>query len=121
MPNCTRCQRPVKTDALVCPHCQAPLKAFGHPGIPLHRAAAGTSLCATCTYHADNSCDYPQRPNARECTMYRDKNQPIPAPGVRSARQPRHQTFTAPWWRANQVWIALSVLVLLCVLLTLRR
>jgi hypothetical protein len=119
MPNCTRCQQPVKTADLVCPHCQAPLKAFGHPGIPLHRATVGTSLCATCTYHADNSCDYPQRPNARECTMYRDKNQPISAPVANTAGQP--QPFTAPWWRANQVWLALGALLLLCLLLTLRR
>jgi hypothetical protein len=118
MPNCTRCQQPVKPDALVCPHCQTALKAFGHPGIPLHRAQPGTSLCATCTYHADNSCDYPQRPNARECTLYRDKNQPISAPVVRNQSL---QPFTAPWWRANQAWLALVAILLLCFLLTLRR
>jgi hypothetical protein len=121
MPNCTRCQRPVKAAALVCPHCQASLKAFGHPGIPLHRAPAGTSLCATCEYHADNSCDYPQRPNASECTMYRDRHQPLPAVRPNRPGQPSPAPFTAPWWRANQVWVAIGVIVLLCLLMALRR
>ncbi|MCD8488864.1 zinc ribbon domain-containing protein [Oscillatoria amoena NRMC-F 0135] len=72
MPECPTCHQTVEAKALNCPYCRTPLKAFGHPGIPLHRATGSESLCETCTYHADDTCNYPQRPDARECTMYQN-------------------------------------------------
>lgn len=51
------------------------LKAYGHPGITLHRAVGDTPLCESCTYHADDTCNFPQRPLAQECTLYDDMNQ----------------------------------------------
>ena len=51
------------------------LKAYGHPGITLHRAVGDIPLCDSCTYHADDSCNFPQRPLAQECTLYDDMNQ----------------------------------------------
>lgn len=51
------------------------LKAYGHPGITLHRAVGDLPLCDSCTYHADDSCNFPQRPFAQECTLYDDMNQ----------------------------------------------
>lgn len=71
MPSCPRCQATLEATALQCPRCQIALKAHGHPGIPLHRAGVGETLCPTCRYHADDSCNFPQRPQAQTCTLYR--------------------------------------------------
>ncbi|NJL90883.1 MAG: zinc ribbon domain-containing protein [Coleofasciculaceae cyanobacterium SM2_1_6] len=73
MPQCPQCHQPIDSQAVICPHCRTPLKAYGHPGIPLHRSTKGTYLCDSCTYHADDSCNYPQRPYAQECTLYDDQ------------------------------------------------
>lgn len=70
MPLCPRCQATLAVDAVQCARCGLVLKAHGHPGIPLHRAAAGDSLCDRCTYHLDDSCTFPQRPYAQTCTLY---------------------------------------------------
>jgi len=80
MPACPRCQQPVGSQAVRCPCCQAPLKAHGHPGIPLHRAPEGEFLCDRCAYHADNSCNFPQRPYARSCPLFVDRDRPWPHP-----------------------------------------
>lgn len=76
--NCHRCQQTVPPQAVVCPHCKAPLKAYGHPGIPLYRAEGEEYLCDRCLYHADDSCTYPQRPYAKSCILFRDVNTPLP-------------------------------------------
>ena len=76
MINCPRCDRSVSSKAVTCPHCGTVLKAFGHPGITLHRAVGDTPLCDSCTYHADDTCTFPQRPYAKECTLYNDCTQP---------------------------------------------
>ncbi len=76
MINCPRCDRSVSSKAVTCPHCGTVLKAFGHPGITLHRAAGDTPLCDSCTYDADDTCTFPQRPYAKECTLYNDRSQP---------------------------------------------
>ncbi|MBD2180682.1 zinc ribbon domain-containing protein [Planktothrix sp. FACHB-1355] len=78
MPNCPRCHQPVPTQAVTCPHCREILKAYGHPGIPLHRATGDEYLCTSCTYHTDDTCNYPQRPFARECTLYDNNLEPEP-------------------------------------------
>ena len=72
MQNCPRCHQSVDAQAVTCPYCRTALKAYGHPGIPLHRATGEESLCESCTYHADDTCTFPQRPYARECTLYQD-------------------------------------------------
>lgn len=77
MPTCPRCRQTVDSQAITCPYCRTALKAYGHPGIPLHRAERGTYLCESCTYDADDTCNFPQRPYAEECTMYHDVAQPI--------------------------------------------
>ncbi len=33
-------------------------------------------LCESCTYQADDTCTFPQRPHAKECTLYDDISQP---------------------------------------------
>ncbi|MBR8829333.1 MAG: hypothetical protein DSM107014_15780 [Gomphosphaeria aponina SAG 52.96 = DSM 107014] len=76
MATCPRCHQPIDAQAINCPHCHLEKKAFGHPGIPLHRVTEDTSLCNTCTYHADDTCNFPQRPYATTCILYQDQNQP---------------------------------------------
>ena len=75
--NCPKCDLSVDSQAIKCPHCNNPLKAFGHPGIPLYQAESGTYLCDRCYYHHDDSCNYPQRPYAETCTMFHDANEPL--------------------------------------------
>lgn len=77
MPNCPKCNNIVDPQAITCPHCGNQLKGFGHPGIPLYQAEAGTYLCARCYYHQDDSCNYPQRPTAVSCTMFHDADTPL--------------------------------------------
>lgn len=77
MLNCPKCHQLISSKAIACPHCGTVLKAYGHPGITLHRASSGTPLCDTCTYHADDTCTFPQRPYAQECTLYHDLAQPL--------------------------------------------
>ena len=57
MPHCPRCNQLIDSQAVTCPHCKNQLKAFGHPGIPLHQAEANTYLCDRCIYHQDDSCN----------------------------------------------------------------
>ncbi|HEY9612728.1 hypothetical protein [Allocoleopsis sp.] len=75
MQNCPKCHQSVSSRAVTCPYCRTVLKAYGHPGITLHRAVGDTALCETCTYHADDTCNFPQRPDAQECTLYDNMNQ----------------------------------------------
>jgi hypothetical protein len=75
--NCPKCDRRIAPQAVKCPHCHNPLKGFGHPGIPLYQADTGTYLCARCYYDRDDSCNYPQRPYAKTCTMFHDLNTPL--------------------------------------------
>jgi len=108
MPACPRCQHWVAAQAIRCDRCHLVLKAHGHPGIPLHRAAEGV-LCPTCQYHQDDSCTFPQRPQATSCTLYRDvltapDPEPVPARGVR----------LRGWLRQHQGWLALGGLLGLC-------
>jgi hypothetical protein len=117
MPECPRCHQPVETQAISCPYCRTVLKAHGHPGIPLYRATGSEPLCLTCAYHEDDTCTFPQRPDATDCTMYRDRNwQQALAP-------PRHSTgFSIQnWLKRNLVWLALIGLILLSLLLTLMQ
>ena len=77
MSTCPHCYQSIDSQAIRCPHCRQPLKAYGHPGIPLYQASQDEFLCDRCLYHEDNSCTYPQRPYAKTCTLYHDKSQPL--------------------------------------------
>jgi hypothetical protein len=134
MGQCYRCGSPVKSTDIKCKACGAELKAFGHAGIELHRAQAGESLCLTCAYHADDSCDYDKRPHAKDCTLYRNVNQQIAAvsrPGARKSRAPffgpstaqpkAPAPFTPEWWQDQRQFLilvgAIGFLLLLSILL----
>ena len=112
MPTCPRCHQVVRATDVTCAHCGTTLKAFGHAGIEVYRAEGEQPLCLSCAYHADDSCSYPQHPLARECTMYRDVDQPI-APVRRFGARPSGTGIQKAWIVATIV--ALLVLVLLLV------
>lgn len=117
MANCPRCHQPVKTQAVTCPHCRAVLKAFGHPGIPLHRSTGKEYLCDSCTYHDDDTCTLPQRPFAKECTLYDNRFQPKQQP----KQQPDASQSLRFWLQRNQSWLLLFGLLFISFLLTWRR
>lgn len=104
MPTCPRCQKPVPSTAIDCPSCKLTLKAHGHPGITLYRAKETQPLCTTCAYDADDSCTFPNRPDAMTCTLYQDVTPSSPLPSYQ--RSPLRA-----WWQDNTVWIALAVLI----------
>lgn len=101
MTTCPRCHQPVDPQAIACPFCRTTLKAHGHPGITLHQATGTEYLCETCTYHADDTCNYPQRPYAKECTLYHDQRQPF-----QPIRSSRPASFSL-WFRRNLPQIAI--------------
>jgi Double zinc ribbon len=122
MPDCPRCRQPVDTKAIACPYCRTTLKAHGHPGIPLYRSPGIEPLCKTCVYDADDSCTFPKRPDARECTLYQDVAAPISSRYPRGVVQPAKyggEFLSKAWFRRNFVWIALIGLVILSVVITL--
>ncbi|MEO0456268.1 MAG: zinc ribbon domain-containing protein [Cyanobacteria bacterium P01_A01_bin.114] len=113
MPTCPQCQQAVAADAVTCPHCRLELKAHGHPGIPLHRAVGEAYLCDTCTYHLDDTCNFPQRPLAQACTLYQDANAVVSLP------QRPSDVYRIPWWRRYAGWIVLGAVIGVSLLMAL--
>lgn len=113
MPNCPRCHQAVDSQAIACPYCRTALKAYGHPGIPLFRAEGETYLCDTCLYHDDDTCNFPQRPYAKECTLYHDRLQPL----VPVQRRP--STWQKFSWKRNEGWLILAGLLVVSLLIAL--
>jgi hypothetical protein len=118
MSDCPHCHQAVNPDAIACPYCRTALKAFGHPGIPLYQAPGAEALCKTCVYDADNSCNYPQRPEARNCTMYQKIGAAPPRRSTAKIRSARPFTGWA-WWRQNPAWLWLGGLFLVIFLVKL--
>ncbi|MEP0872190.1 zinc ribbon domain-containing protein [Trichocoleus desertorum AS-A10] len=121
MPECPRCHQTVSSQAITCPECHLALKAHGHPGIPLYRADEATYLCDTCTYHDDDTCNFPQRPYAKECTLYQDRAQSYAT--LSSSKSYTNQTSglsqLKTWIKRNAGWLALVGLVVVSLLLSL--
>ncbi|PSO77158.1 MAG: zinc ribbon domain-containing protein [Cyanobacteria bacterium QS_4_48_99] len=113
MPQCHRCQQFVDAQAVSCPRCKAPLKAYGHPGIPLHQATGDEFLCDSCLYHEDDTCTLPQRPYAKTCTLYENRFKPeSELSSSRSRKLGGIEGFKA-WYRRNRgLLILLSILIL---------
>lgn len=105
----------VSTEAIACPHCGVTLKAYGHPGVLLYRAAEQQVLCETCTYDADDSCTFPQRPHAKECTLYHNRFQPA----VTAEYRPGVWNSVTAWIRRNTFWVGLLLLLAVSVVLAL--
>lgn len=104
--------------AISCPNCRIALKAYGHPGIPLHRAPGKEYLCASCTYHTDDTCNFPQRPNAKECILYQDLAQ-----SQLELQQQRHYksfgVICRNWAKRNVGLILILALLLGCFMIAL--
>lgn len=115
---CPRCRQLVSPQAVTCPYCRTELKAYGHPGIPLHRATGEGYLCDSCTYHADDSCNFPQRPYAKECTLYQN----LEESKLQFQQQRYNNSFGASlssWVKRNQALLLLLGLLLICLLIVL--
>ncbi len=110
---CPRCHQPVNSQAVTCPYCGTQLKAYGHPGIPLHRANGVDYLCDSCTYHNDDSCNFPQRPYAQECTLY--ENFAEHELELQQLTQAKNFSITfRNWVRHNQTLLLLLGLLFIC-------
>ena len=119
MPECPRCNQTVESQAVTCPYCHLALKAYGHPGIPLYRAAGEAYLCDTCTYHDDDTCNFPQRPLAKECTLYQDRSKSTTSLKTGSVSQSSRLGQVKTWLKRNAGWVALVGLVVVSLLLSL--
>lgn len=117
MPECPRCHQPVDAQAVKCPHCRMVLKAYGHPGVPLHRATGDVPLCDSCTYDEDDTCTLPQRPYAKDCTLYQDRSQKFLAVKPQLGTS---QTIRL-WFQRNLTWLVLVGLIIASLLLALSR
>lgn len=94
---------------------------MGHVGIPLHQAADGEVLCETCTYHRDDSCNYPLRPQAKDCTLYVDDRKPVETSVYYSTTRRRASAgdAIAAWVQQNTVLAIIIALVAVSLLMTL--
>lgn len=115
---CPRCHQTINPQAITCPYCRTQLKAFGHPGIPLHRANKDEYLCDSCTYHDDDTCNFPQRPYAKECTLYQNIEE------SKLQYQSQHYAHSTKatfrnWINRNQSLLLLLALLLVCLLIAL--
>ncbi|WP_392534243.1 hypothetical protein [Nostoc sp. C117] len=113
--SCPRCHQLVDNQAISCPYCRTTLKAYGHPGIPLHRATGDGYLCETCTYQVDDTCNFPQRPYAKDCTLYQN----IEETKLDLEQQHHSNGFAVnvkTWVKRNQTWLLLLGLLLVCLL-----
>ncbi len=118
MPSCSKCKQPVDFQAVSCPHCNNPLKAFGHPGIPLYQSEDNTWLCDRCTYHLDDTCNFPQRPYAKSCTLFHDHSTPLIAE-IDTPASRKGWAGIKNWLNRNQGLIAIAVLIVFSVLLAI--
>ena len=117
MPHCPRCDRLIDSQAISCPHCKNQLKAFGHPGIPLHQAAANTYLCDRCFYHLDDSCNYPQRPYAKTCTLFRDLDFSLEEATSIDTRSLKSKIIG--WCHTNKMLLGILLLLIVSILWSL--
>lgn len=118
MPECPRCHQPLDSQAISCPYCRTPLKAYGHPGIPLHRSQGDEFLCTTCTYHADDTCNYPKRPHAKECTLYQNLAEFQQQSSQRSPKAIASHSLKL-WLKQNSFLVILGTLILVSLLISL--
>ncbi len=117
---CPRCHQPIDPQAINCPYCRTTLKAHGHPGIPLHRATGDEYLCDRCVYHEDDTCNFPQRPYAKDCTLYQNIEQ-SQLESQQSAYTTSLSATVKSWIQRHQTWLLLLGLLFICFLIVLSR
>jgi Double zinc ribbon len=115
MANCPRCHNSIDAKAIKCPHCGLTLKAYGHPGITLHRAKGDEYLCDSCAYHEDDTCTFPKRPYAKDCTLYQDRSVKI----LPEKLPPTASQSFKFWYERYKFWIFLSGLILFSFIIAL--
>lgn len=118
MVECPRCHQPVDSQAVTCPKCNNQLKAFGHPGINLYQTTDEGWLCDRCIYHQDDSCNYPQRPYAKSCTLFHDYTVPLVEEKTTFTSRSGITGFKN-WCFRNRGLIAIAIIILISVLLAL--
>ena len=118
MVKCPRCHQRVDSQAVTCPKCNNQLKAFGHPGIDLHQTTDESWLCDRCIYHEDDSCNFPQRPYAKSCTLFHDRSVPLVEEITFPASREGIQGFKN-WCSRNRGLVAIAILILISILLAL--
>ncbi len=116
MLNCPRCHQPIENQAIACPYCQVPLKAFGHPGIPLYQAEGEEYLCHSCIYHLDDTCNFPQRPYAKNCTLFHDQSEPLVA--LSNSDRSSWSEIVKVWFQRHTIWWVFLSLILISFLLS---
>lgn len=122
MSECPQCHQPIDPQAVTCPSCRNPLKGFGHPGIPLHRSSDREEyLCDTCTYHEDDTCNFPQRPYAKTCTLYHDRSEPLVVPEPMNYGSENPLNRVKGWLQRNPGMVALMAIALISLLLAVGR
>ncbi|MEO1005732.1 MAG: zinc ribbon domain-containing protein [Cyanobacteria bacterium J06638_38] len=118
MPSCPKCKQPVDSQIIICPQCNNPLKAFGHPGITLYQSEDNSSLCDRCTYHLDDTCNFPQRPDAQSCTLFQDAAIPLVSQSEIPASRLGWSGFKN-WLYRYRGAIAIALLIVISVVLAL--
>ncbi|QLE55842.1 zinc ribbon domain-containing protein [Nostoc sp. TCL26-01] len=116
--SCPHCHQLVDSQALACPFCRTTLKAYGHPGITLHRVSGDGYLCDTCTYHTDDTCNFPQRPYAKDCTLYQNMTE-FQAQVEQQRSASSFGATVKTWGKRNQALLLILGLLLMCLLITL--
>lgn len=118
MPTCPKCKQSVEDRAINCPNCNNPLKAFGHPGMPLYQSEDNTSLCDRCTYDRDDSCNFAKRPYAKSCTLFHDASVPLVPETATPNSQMGGRGIKNRLYRHRGV-IAIALLVIVSVLIAI--
>lgn len=121
MPKCPHCHQVIDGEKITCPHCGHELKAFGHPGINLYYAQGKAFLCPKCIYHEDNTCNFPQRPYAKSCTLYQDIDKPAEADLIKAVYLTNSWDQTVKNWCWRNRWlIILLIIIIVSIAMTLR-
>lgn len=116
--SCSHCHQLVDSQAITCPYCQVTLKAYGHPGVTVYRSTDGEYLCKTCVYHQDDSCNFPKRPYAEDCTLYQNLQEHL----LELERQAAKSSVGASvrgWLKHHQGLVWILGLLLLCFVIAL--
>jgi hypothetical protein len=82
----------------------------------LFRATKNEPLCESCVYHADDSCNFPKRPYAMDCTLYQDSQ-----PSQAVVKQYEIEFRLKGWVKRNMSLVLVMGLLLISLGLVLMR
>ncbi|AFZ56680.1 zinc ribbon domain-containing protein [Anabaena cylindrica FACHB-243] len=116
--SCSRCHQTIDSQAISCPYCRITLKAYGHPGVPLHQANGDYYLCESCVYHQDDSCNFIQRPYAKSCTLYQNLEESKLELLLQQSKN-SGIVVVKNWLQRHQALLLLIFIFLVCLLIAL--